>query len=157
GTGSAPARPTCCSTRGCRKRLRYSSPSSHFQGNPDSTAPHGVPFPRRRSVMRSKKPIRTAFVLLVGLALASRGSAVDFCQLDPLTQTSGYQEIFQPTCHNCYEIDVAKKQGANTFKQVLDQVKNVEVDIWDTKDAVTGGVAKEWYVRHNPGTLFQSG
>ncbi|HEY0781786.1 MAG TPA: Ca2+-dependent phosphoinositide-specific phospholipase C, partial [Thermoanaerobaculia bacterium] len=66
-------------------------------------------------------------------------------------------EVFQPTCHNCYEIAVAEKMGAKTFKQVLDQVKIVEIDFWDTRDAVSGGKPKEWYVRHNPGTVFQSG
>lgn len=84
-------------------------------------------------------------------------AAIQVCELDPASTDSKYQEFFQPTCHNCYEISVAEKMGAKTFKQVLDQVKNVEIDFWDTRDAVSGGVKNEWYVRHDPGTLFQSG
>ncbi len=96
--------------------------------------------------------------LLVGITLcAGSAAAVDFCELNPVTPQSQFQTIFQPTCHNCYEIDVALAMGARTFKEVLDQVKIVEVDFWDTRDGVSGGVAHEWYVRHSPGTLFQSG
>lgn len=99
---------------------------------------------------------------LVCLAVAVVGAtgsagAIEFCQVKTGSGQSKYQETFQPTCHNCYEIAIAAKMGARTFKEVLDQVKNVEIDIWDTKDAVTGGKDGEWYVRHGPGTLFQSG
>lgn len=97
--------------------------------------------------------------LLASISLGAAGSAlaVDFCELRPVSTQSPYQEVFQPTCHNCYEIEVALEMGKRTFKEVLDSVKNVEVDFWDTRDAVSGGVPHEWYVRHNPGTLFQSG
>ena len=91
------------------------------------------------------------------LCAMSPASAIDLCEIHPASPQSKYQEIFQPTCHNCYEIKVAEAMGAKTFKQVLDKVKNVEIDFWDTKDAVTGGVKHEWYVRHSAGTLFQSG
>ncbi len=98
-------------------------------------------------------------ILLAGAVMGTAGAAaaIEFCEVKTVSGQSKYQEVFQPTCHNCYEIAVAEKMGAKTFKQVLDQVKNVEIDIWDTKDAVTGGVKGEWYVRHLPGTLFQSG
>jgi hypothetical protein len=61
-----------------------------------------------------------------------------------------YQEVFQPTCHNCYEPDVAGKMHATTFEQVLDNVKNVELDIWDNyRSWITGyAVPGEWFVRH---------
>lgn len=91
---------------------------------------------------------------------ATVGSAAAFaatCTLQAADAQSKYPAVFQKTCHNCYEIGVAKKMGANTFKEVLDQVKNVEIDIWDHRDAATGGKAHQWFVRHNPGTLFQSG
>jgi len=96
----------------------------------------------------------------VGISLGAAGSAsavVEYCQLEPVSQQSQYQEVFQPTCHNCYEIGVAGAMGARTFKEVLDQVKNVEVDFWDTKNGVGGGVAQEWYVRHSSSTSFPSG
>jgi hypothetical protein len=98
-----------------------------------------------------------ALWLCASLGTAGAATAVDFCELKPASAQSPYQDVFQPTCHNCYEIQVALDMGAKTFKEVLDQVKNVEVDFWDTRDAVSGGVPREWYVRHNPGTLFQSG
>jgi len=97
--------------------------------------------------------------LLLSISLCAAGSAqpADFCELEPVDAQSQYQEVFQPTCHNCYEIEVARQMGANTFKEVLDQVKIVEVDFWDTRDGASGGVPREWYVRHSAGTLFQSG
>src|SRR5687767_8224555 len=91
------------------------------------------------------------------LCAMSPASAIDLCEIHPASPQSKYREVFQPTCHNCYEIKVAEAMGAKTFKQVLDKVKNVEIDFWDTRDAATGGVKHEWYVRHSPGTLFQSG
>jgi hypothetical protein len=103
-----------------------------------------------------------AFAPAAALAAMLGGGAhaadtIQMCRAGVLDDSVTYQAVFQPTCHNCYQIDVAKAMGANTFKQVLDQVLNVEIDIWDTKDDVSGGKKKEWYVRHNPGTLFQSG
>lgn len=98
-----------------------------------------------------------ALWVCAALSLAGSALAVDFCEIKPVSTQSLYQEVFQPTCHNCYEIEVALQMGDKTFKEVLDSVKNVEVDIWDTRDAVSGGVPHEWYVRHDPGTLFQSG
>jgi calcium-dependent phosphoinositide phospholipase C len=97
--------------------------------------------------------------LLVSISLCAAGAAraVEFCELMPVSPQSQYQEVFQPTCHNCYEIDVALQMGARTFKEVLNSVKNVEIDFWDTRDGASGGVAHEWYVRHSAGTLFQSG
>lgn len=98
-------------------------------------------------------------VLLAGAVVGAAGpaAAIDFCEVKAVSGQSKYQEVFQPTCHNCYEIAVAAKMGATTFKQVLDQVKNVEIDIWDTKGGVSGGEKGEWYVRHGLGTAFQSG
>ena len=109
-----------------------------------------------------RRPIAaTRFAVVPFLAALGAAMPLDVaaqsCGLSAATGASTYQAVFQPTCHNCYEIGVAKAMGANTFKEVLDQVLNVEIDIWDTKDAVSGGVAHEWYVRHNPGSLFQSG
>jgi hypothetical protein len=90
-------------------------------------------------------------------ASAASSAAAQSCSLSGATGATTYQAVFQPTCHNCYEIGVAKEMGANTFKQVLDQVLNVEIDFWDTRDAVSGGKPHEWFVRHGPGSLFQSG
>jgi len=101
-------------------------------------------------------PVAAAWVAAVSLAVPADAPAQS-CSAAGVTGASTYQTVFQPTCHNCYEIGVAKAEGADTFKQVLDQVLNVEIDIWDTRDAVSGGVAHEWFVRHNPGSLFQSG
>jgi hypothetical protein len=100
--------------------------------------------------------LRPAVVLAAVLCAAGTARA-DSCTLGAASGETTYDALFQPTCHNCYEIGVAKKMGANTFKEVLDQVLNVEVDIWDTRDAVSGGKPRQWFVRHNPGTLFQSG
>ena len=103
--------------------------------------------------------MKTRFLALfvAGSLCTASAASGQVCEIQAASPTSKYQEIFQPTCHNCYEIKVAEAMGAKTFKQVLDKVKNVEMDFWDTRDAVTGGVKNEWYVRHNPGTLFQSG
>lgn len=102
--------------------------------------------------------MKTLALFLAGsLCALSTASGIEVCEIHPASPESKYQEVFQPTCHNCYEIKVAEAMGAKTFKQVLDKVKNVEIDFWDTKDAVSGGVKHEWYVRHDPGTLFQSG
>jgi hypothetical protein len=96
--------------------------------------------------------------VVVGLGVTGSASAVvEYCQLDPASSQSQYQEVFQPTCHNCYEIEVAAAMGARSFKQVLDQVKNVEVDFWDTKNGASGGVPHEWYVRHSSSTTIPSG
>ncbi len=83
--------------------------------------------------------------------------ALDSCQIASATAQDRYHEVMQPTCHNCYEIANAQAMGASTLAQVLDKVKNIEVDFWDTRDALFGGSAGHWFVRHNPGTLFQSG
>lgn len=79
------------------------------------------------------------------------------CQMSATSPQHRYQEVMQATCHNCYEIQVAKGMGASNLGQVLDKVKNIELDFWDTRDAVFGGSAGRWFVRHNPGTIFQSG
>ncbi|HJU40842.1 MAG TPA: Ca2+-dependent phosphoinositide-specific phospholipase C [Tahibacter sp.] len=109
--------------------------------------------------MHSERHARgIVFTLAVAaLAAASSVAHAQSCALSGASGATTYQAVFQPTCHNCYEKGVAKAMGANTFKQVLDQVLNVEIDIWDTRDAVTGGKPHEWFVRHNPGSLFQSG
>jgi len=79
------------------------------------------------------------------------------CTFKAYSDNTAYNSVFQPTCHNCYEISKAEDMDAKTFKEVLNQVKNVEFDFWDTKDAVTGAKTGEWYVRHDPSTLFSSG
>lgn len=96
--------------------------------------------------------MKTNFLLGLVVVLCGAGpvAAITYCQLDPATADSKYQQIFQPTCHNCYEIGVAAKLGAKTFKEVLGKVKNVEIDIFDTKRLLTGGVAGQWFVRHSP-------
>ncbi|WP_047338113.1 Ca2+-dependent phosphoinositide-specific phospholipase C [Pseudomonas protegens] len=70
----------------------------------------------------------------------------------PATWNTPFNGIAQVACHNCYE-----KQYASTFSSVLDSVRTLELDFWDQRDAVTGGSPRHWFVRHNPGTLFQSG
>lgn len=92
--------------------------------------------------------IRTLAPLVCALATGASAAPIEFCEILPVNPQSPYQEVFQPTCHNCYEIAIAERLGARTFKQVLDQVKNVEIDIFDTKNGVTGGMNGEWYVRH---------
>ena len=103
------------------------------------------------------RTLLTTVFLAILLPSGFAAAQTAFCSIDtPGTETK-YQEIFQPTCHNCYEIGVARKMGAETFQQVLDKVSNVEIDIYDQKDLVTGAVKGEWYVRHLPGALGQSG
>ncbi|WP_404937898.1 Ca2+-dependent phosphoinositide-specific phospholipase C [Pseudomonas sp. JDS08PS003] len=70
----------------------------------------------------------------------------------PATWSTPFNGIAQVACHNCYE-----KQYARTFTSVLDSVRTLELDFWDQRDAVSGGSPRHWFVRHNPGTLFQSG
>src|SRR5215203_2332513 len=130
-------------------RVRYPPPSSHSQEDGSDSASNLL----GRDAMKTKM-----LALLVSISLcAGAARAVEFCELMPVSAQSQYQEVFQPTCHNCYEIDVALQMGARTFKEVLDSVKNVEVDFWDTKNGVGGGVAQEWYVRHSSSTSFPSG
>ncbi|WP_338847449.1 Ca2+-dependent phosphoinositide-specific phospholipase C [Massilia sp. W12] len=90
-------------------------------------------------------------------AISLPAQAQQACSIAVASAQDRYHEIMQPTCHNCYENAVARAMGANTLLQVLDKVKNIEIDFWDTRDALFGGSAGRWFVRHNPGTLFQSG
>lgn len=61
-------------------------------------------------------------------------------------------KIAQVACHNCYD-----KANASTFTSVFNSIRTVEVDFWDQRDAVSGGSARHWFVRHDAGTLLQSG
>ncbi|GGP22070.1 Ca2+-dependent phosphoinositide-specific phospholipase C [Silvimonas iriomotensis] len=70
----------------------------------------------------------------------------------PTVWNTPLNRIAQVACHNCYQ-----KQYAPTFTSALNSVRTVEVDFWDQQDAVSGGSAKHWFVRHDAGTLFQSG
>lgn len=103
--------------------------------------------------------IQSALSLLVTLILSATplAHADNACQIVANSQQDRYNEVMQATCHNCYENDVARAMGASNMAQVLDKVKNIELDFWDTRDAVFGGKPGHWFVRHNPGTIFQSG
>jgi Phosphoinositide phospholipase C, Ca2+-dependent len=97
--------------------------------------------------------------LLAGVILGAIGSAAAVlgCSLHESGEFKSwnYNTVFQPTCHNCYEIGIAKKMGANTFKEVLDQVKNVEIDIFDNPRPIPGNaVPGEWFVRHGFPSTF---
>ncbi|UXU85771.1 Ca2+-dependent phosphoinositide-specific phospholipase C [Burkholderia sp. S-53] len=72
--------------------------------------------------------------------------------IDAAVWNTPLNKIAQVACHNCYE-----KKYAPTFTSVFHGTRTVELDFWDQRDAVTGGWAKHWFVRHNPGTIFQSG
>lgn len=106
--------------------------------------------------MPSKTAIQIAVLFATTFALPL-AHAVGSCQIAASSAQDRYNEVMQPTCHNCYENEVARAMGAATMAQVLDKVKNIEIDFWDTRDAVFGGSAGQWFVRHNPGTIFQSG
>ena len=56
-------------------------------------------------------------------------------------------QIFQPMSHNSFEI-----QYADNLAEVLDQVKAIELDIFDSRLGIGGGVSVkgDWYVFHNP-------
>ncbi|WP_202908053.1 hypothetical protein [Pseudomonas chlororaphis] len=82
--------------------------------------------------------------------MASSQEAVGL--ISPASWYTAFNAIAQVACHNCYE-----KQYAGTFTSVLDSVRTLELDFWDQRDAVTGGSPRHWFVRHNPGSLFQSG
>ena len=96
------------------------------------------------------------FILLAvlgGAMLGANGSAAAVVRCDQISPAPGYsswpyQAYFQPTCHNCFETDIVK-----TFKEVLSEVKNVEIDIWDNwRTGITGNaVPGEWFVRHGLG------
>jgi hypothetical protein len=97
-----------------------------------------------------------AFILLAGAILGANGSAaaISGCSVVPAAYKSlHYQAVFQPTCHNCYDIRIAEKVGVKTFQRVLDQVQNVEIDIFDNyRSGITGNaVPGEWFVRHGAG------
>ncbi|KPC53825.1 Ca2+-dependent phosphoinositide-specific phospholipase C [Amantichitinum ursilacus] len=70
----------------------------------------------------------------------------------PTVWNTPLNKIAQVACHNCYQ-----KQYVGVFKSVFESVRTIEVDFWDQQDAVSGGSAKHWFVRHDAGTLFQSG
>jgi calcium-dependent phosphoinositide phospholipase C len=74
------------------------------------------------------------------------------CTPGLLDSSAPLSQIFQKACHNCYE-----KKYAKTFQSVFNSVEAVEIDFYDTKDLVSGAKSFSWYVRHGPGTLFQSG
>lgn len=95
--------------------------------------------------------LRTAVLpLVLASQMASSQEAVGF--ISPASWYTAFNTIAQVACHNCYE-----KQYAGTFTSVLDSVRTLELDFWDQRDAVTGGSPRHWFVRHNPGSLFQSG
>ena len=91
---------------------------------------------------------------LCTVILAKPAMASDFNSpfIAPTAWNTPLNKIAQVACHNCYE-----KQYATTFTSVFNSVRTVEVDFWDQQDAVSGGSAKHWFVRHDAGTLFQSG
>ncbi|NEP64740.1 MAG: hypothetical protein F6K37_21110 [Moorea sp. SIO4E2] len=56
-------------------------------------------------------------------------------------------QVFKPMSHNSYEL-----QYANSLAEVLDQVKAIEIDIFDSPFGIGGGgsVPGNWFVFHNP-------
>ena len=67
------------------------------------------------------------------------------------SQTCDYQDsipigqVFQPMSHNTYE-----PQYASSLAEALDQVKAIEIDIFDSLIGI-GCTGSQWYVYHNPG------
>ncbi|MBC2654126.1 hypothetical protein H7A76_01605 [Pseudomonas sp. MSSRFD41] len=94
-------------------------------------------------------PLLAVSTLLLGQAAFGQESPAF---IDPASWNTPFNRIAQVACHNCYE-----KQYARTFSSVLDSVRTLELDFWDQQDAATGGSPRHWFVRHDAGTLFQSG
>ena len=99
--------------------------------------------------------IRALVLLLLaqaalGAAGAAAGTVTGCSVVISDLRSLPYDGAFQATCHNCYEPGVANERGVKTFKGVLDQVRNVELDIWDNyRSGITGNaVPHEWFVRH---------
>lgn len=67
------------------------------------------------------------------------------CTPGSLDPTKKLSQQFQKACHNCYE-----KKYASTFSSVFNYVEAVEIDFYDTSNAVfnTGEKSNSWYVRH---------
>jgi len=93
-----------------------------------------------------------ALTLLLAAVLAVSPARGQSCTPGALQDSAPLPRIFQKACHNCYE-----KQYAKTFLSVFNSVQAVEIDFYDTKDLVSGAKPYSWYVRHGPGSLFQSG
>jgi hypothetical protein len=109
--------------------------------------------------MKRKAYFRILISASIGTMLSTAALADDFpgdghprSNIHPSTWGTPFNEVAQVACHNCYE-----NKYATTFKSVLDTVRTVEIDIYDHRDLVTGGSENHWFVRHLPGTLFQSG
>lgn len=100
------------------------------------------------------KPVLQAISLWLALA-APAADAADAPGVSPQVWGLPLNAIAQVACHNCYEHQYNPSGAA--YADALDAVKTVELDFWDQRDAFTGGSARHWFVRHNPGTLFQSG
>jgi len=75
------------------------------------------------------------------------------CQDNDGSNTCDYSDalkigqVFQPMSHNSFE-----KQYADNLAEVLDQVKAIELDIFDSRFGIGGGASlnKNWYVFHEP-------
>jgi len=56
-----------------------------------------------------------------------------------------YDQVSSKACHNCYE-----KGRSPSFRQVLDHVKTVEIDFFDSYSLLGGADKGKWFVRHSP-------
>jgi hypothetical protein len=97
--------------------------------------------------MRSLK-LFTALTTLITICAfpMARTSAVpqQACTWQEYTADTPYDEVAQIACHNCYD-----KQYAPNFYDVLNTIKTVEIDFYDTKNSNQDGRKNGyWYVRH---------
>lgn len=99
--------------------------------------------------------MRRTFLALSLLLVCHAATAADDPTISPQAWSLPLNQIAQVACHNCYEHQYNPSGAA--FTDALSYVKTVELDFWDQRDAVTGGSKQHWFVRHNAGTLFQSG
>ena len=100
------------------------------------------------------------------------------CIVKPYSDQAKYNEVFQPTCHNCYEKQygtyvehpdwkhthpecdnqVPDEDGYKGFQCVLNSLKNVELDFYNKQSFGVEVKRKAvWYVRHKPWTENSSG
>ena len=74
-------------------------------------------------------------------------------EIHPKAWLTPINQISQVACHNCYEPNIFDYPLA----EALNHVKAIELDIWDEYAFLLGGgVSGNWYVRHNPFSLYSS-
>ena len=94
-------------------------------------------------------------VFTLSFSVASAQELASDPTISPDVWNLPFNQIAQVACHNCFEHTFTPERGS--FKTVLNDVKTIELDLWDQKGIFFGGEPKKWFVRHSIGSVFTSG